>query len=78
MNVKKTLNERISAVVIVFTIAVVSLAILYSIIDYVFAGGVENDDVFLEMPDPKYTECVKDTEYMRFHHWEFLAAMRDE
>ncbi len=78
MNVKKTLNERISAVVIVFTIAVVLLAILYSIIDYVFARGAESDEVFLEMPDPKYTECVRDTEYMRFHHWELLSAMRDE
>jgi hypothetical protein len=78
MDVKRALNERLSAVVIVFTVAIVLLPIIYSVIGYVFARSVGKEPPFLEMPDAKYTECVRDTEYMRFHHWELLVAMRDE
>jgi hypothetical protein len=78
MDVKRTLNERLSTVVIVFMVAILLIPIVYSIVGYVFARSVEKERTFLEMPDAKYTECVKDTEYMRFHHWELLVAMRDE
>jgi hypothetical protein len=78
MDVKRTLNERLSTVVIVFAVAIVLIPIIYSIFGYVSARSVEKERPFLEMPDAKYTECVRETEYMRFHHWELLAAMRDE
>ena len=40
--------------------------------------GDAGDELFLERPDPKYTSCVKDTEYMRYHHWELLRGIREE
>ena len=29
-------------------------------------------EVFLEAPDTRWENCVRDAEYMRFHHWELL------
>jgi hypothetical protein len=45
---------------------------------------VEAGVPFLEMPDPRYTECLKregmieSTEDMRFHHWQLLREVREE
>jgi hypothetical protein len=33
---------------------------------------------FLERPAAKYEKCVRDTEYMRFHHMELLRQIREE
>ena len=33
---------------------------------------------FLEKPDPKYKECVRDTTYMRFNHMDLLLQIRNE
>jgi hypothetical protein len=34
--------------------------------------------VFLERPDPKYDRCLKETRYMRYHHWELLRGIRED
>jgi hypothetical protein len=36
------------------------------------------EGVFLERPDAKYKNCVKETEYMRYHHWELLRGVREQ
>jgi hypothetical protein len=41
-------------------------------------SGDETTVPFLEMPDTIHKTCVKDTEYMRFHHWELLRDVREE
>ena len=33
---------------------------------------------FLERPDQGQRACVKDTEYMRFHHMDYLKEIREE
>ena len=33
---------------------------------------------FLEKPDPKYKECVRDAAYMRFKHMDLLLQIREE
>jgi hypothetical protein len=62
-------------------VALIVLAILfplgYSIIGRVIAHA-EPAEVFLERPDAKYKECVRETEFMRYHHWELLRAIREE
>lgn len=61
---------------------VIILAILipfgYSVVDRVVAQGPDPAELFLEYPDPQYTACVEDTEYMRYHHWELLRRTREE
>lgn len=42
------------------------------------AVAQEGPEPFLEMPDERYQECVRDTTYMRFNHWVLLKEIRDE
>lgn len=50
----------------------------YSVVSSLFAQGGEHTEPFLERPDPKHEECVRETTYMRFHHWELLREVREE
>ena len=53
---------------------VILVPVGYSLLARVAARGAEPP----ERPDPEHTECVKGTEYMRFHHWELLRGLREE
>ncbi|UCC45317.1 MAG: hypothetical protein JSU65_05200 [Candidatus Zixiibacteriota bacterium] len=50
----------------------------YSIISRVIAVGSGPEELFLERPDPQYDTCVRETAYMRYHHWELLKEVREE
>jgi hypothetical protein len=50
----------------------------YSVVSSLFAQEPTMPEVFLERPDPKHENCVKETTYMRFHHWELLREIRKE
>ena len=50
----------------------------YSVISHVFARDIDNERPFFERPDAKYENCIKDTTYMRYHHWELLRTVREE
>jgi hypothetical protein len=58
-------------------IVLVLIPLGYSIVSPLFAGDARAVDVFLERPDPRHESCVRDTTYMRFHHWELLRATRE-
>lgn len=64
-------------ILVVVLVVLVLLPPAYSVIARVLGVG-DSDEPFLEMPDEKHTECVKDTEYMRYHHWELLRGIREE
>jgi len=70
-------NKGNNLVIVIIVIVLILIPLGYSIVGYVFA---RDDDTkpFLQMPDEKYTECVRDTEYMRYHHWELLRGIREE
>ena len=64
---------------LVVVVAVVILSPLgYSIVSSLLAQGAETTEVFLERPGPEYESCVRETTYMRFHHWELLREVREE
>jgi hypothetical protein len=65
-------------VITIILIVVVLIPLAYSVVSRVVAQDAEPADLFLERPDPKHKECVRDTEYMRFHHWELLRSTREE
>lgn len=65
----------ITAVILVLLII---LPLVYSVVSHVFAQSSQVEEPFLQMPDPKYKKCVKETEYMRYHHWELLRGIREE
>lgn len=39
---------------------------------------IESPQPFLERPPEKYENCIRDTEYMRFHHMDYLKEVREE
>ncbi len=59
-------------------ILIILILIVYGVISQVVALGTEPPQVVLERPDSKYDKCVKDTEYMRYHHWELLRGIRED
>lgn len=77
MNGEKMFNERKHILAVVIPVAIILLPLGYSFVSGVFAGS-PSPRPFLERPDAKYESCVRDTEYMRFHHWELLKELRDE
>lgn len=50
----------------------------YSLVSSLFAREAQTHRVFLEKPDTSQRECVRETTYMRYHHWEFLREIREE
>lgn len=74
----KLSNNKSSTVIVVIPIIIILFPFVYSIVSHTSAKDIESARPFLEMPDPKYKNCVKDTEYMRHHHWELLRAVREE
>ena len=59
-------------------IAVILLPLAYSLVSFVTAGGKPSGQPVLERPAPQYEQCVRDTEYMRYHHWELLRDIREQ
>jgi len=58
----------------VVPLALIGVPILWSAATAVFD---QDSGVFLELP-ADHDECVRDTEYMRFHHMDLLLEIRDE
>ena len=50
----------------------------YSVVSRFVPKGAASDEVFLERPAAKYKNCVKETDYMRYHHWELLRQTREQ
>ena len=61
---------------IAIPIVLVLIPLAYSVVSPLFARDAQTVEVFLEMPDPQQESCVRDTTYMRFHHWELLREAR--
>lgn len=77
MSSEKMFNERKHIFAVVIPVVIILLPFGYSIFSAVFAGA-PGPKPFLDRPDAQYESCVRDTEYMRFHHWELLKELRDE
>jgi hypothetical protein len=73
MKIEHMLSKNKSAVAVVALVLIVLSPIAYyGIRDAFFPSA----NPFLEKPDPKYKECVRDTLYMRFHHMDLLKEIR--
>jgi len=75
----KTLKKHLRTITIVAITIVILFPFVYSLFDSLLAKPADSGEVFLVMPDSTlYEECVRETEYMRFHHWELLHQVREE
>ena len=74
MRIEEMLKKNKSTI----TVAILALIILAPIGFYAVRDAIPQDtEAFLEKPDPKYKECVRDTEYMRLQHWVLLKEVRE-
>ncbi len=77
MSNKPIVNRRGSRLIAISVLAIL-LPFGYSALSWAVAQEPAGPQPFLERPDPRYDRCVRDTVYMRFHHWELLRTVRDE
>lgn len=70
--------RRKGTLLTILPIVVVLFPLAYSMVSWVFAQGATPPQGFLDRPDAKYEQCIKETVYMRFHHWELLRGVREE
>lgn len=66
------------SLVVVIPVLLLLLPFGYSLVSALVARKGAAPEAFLERPDPRYESCVKETDYMRFHHWELLRGIREE
>lgn len=78
MDINNIFGRNTGAVSAIILILLIVLPVVYSAVSHVFAGGAPDEEPFLQMPDPMYKNCVEETEYMRYHHWELLRGLREE
>jgi hypothetical protein len=62
----------------VLLIVLLLVPFAYSVVSLFVPKGTASDEVFLERPPAKYKSCVKETDYMRYHHWELLRETREQ
>jgi hypothetical protein len=72
------MSSHTKRIVLTIAVVVILFPFVYSVISSILTGSSEIEEVFLERPDPKYKECVRETEYMRFHHMDLLKEIREE
>lgn len=77
MRLQEILEDRTRTIVAV-SIVIIVLPLAYSLGVYVLVPGSPAGQPFLERPDPKHRRCVRETEYMRFHHMDLLKQIREE
>jgi hypothetical protein len=78
MSAEKQTSSNRKAIAVAVLAAIILFPVGYSIVTYVFARGAADTVPFIEMPDSRYDKCVRETAYMRYHHWELLRQIRDE
>jgi hypothetical protein len=76
MKLMSWLKKNLTTLAVVVPIVVILLPIGYSSARALLSIGGD-DDVFLVIPPEAGTVCVRDTEYMRFHHMNLLKEVRD-
>lgn len=70
-------NKRLG-VVVTALLALTLLPLGSSLVRFAFARGDQMEGTFLEQPDTDEASCVRETEYMRFHHMDLLKQIREE
>lgn len=62
----------------ILLIGLLLVPLAYSVVSRFVPKGTASGEVFLERPSAKYENCVEETDYMRYHHWELLRETREQ
>lgn len=74
----KFLNNNIEVIIMATVALIVLIPLLYSLGIYAYSKNILDLEPFIEKPDEKYDECVKDAKYMRLNHMDLLKEIRNE
>jgi hypothetical protein len=77
MNRRVDPTRKTTLVIAMVATAAILVPVGWSVVRHIAATDKAAVQAFLERPPPRYTECVRETEYMRFHHWELLRKIRE-
>jgi hypothetical protein len=64
--------------VVTLSVLIILFPLGYSVVSNIFTFGSQPAEPFLELPDKNLGQCVRETEYMRFHHMDLLKEIREE
>jgi hypothetical protein len=78
MRHKSTSCETGRARLAVIVPLLVFIPLCFAVVSQVSSNSTDSSSSFLEKPDPKYKDCIREAGYMRFHHWELLRGIREE
>ncbi len=78
MKLSTALNRENRGKAATVLVIIILLPVALSLLGLAFQNGSEAQEVFLEKVDPKWESCVKDPEWMRFHHMDFLMQIRED
>lgn len=67
-----------STIAVAVAVIIILIPLGYSLVSSLRAEEAADTQPFLEMPDPSHTACVRETSYMRYHHWELLRQIRED
>lgn len=71
-------SDRSRIYLIGTAVLLILLPPLFSILFSSRYSSDESSTGFLEMPDAKYKQCVRDKAYMRIHHMDYLKEIREQ
>jgi hypothetical protein len=57
---------------------IILLPVLIALFGMIVPSSGDAAEVFLEDPDPRWENCLRDTEFMRFHHMDLLKETRED
>ena len=70
-------DSRMRVLLALVLVVIILSPFAHSVISRV-ATTPDQPELFLERPDPQHDSCVRETEYMRYHHWELLGEIRED
>jgi hypothetical protein len=77
MSLIRAIKDKPNILALAVAVLLILFPLGFSLFSFVFAGSPDPARPFLEIPGSAGKDCVRDTEYMRFHHWELLREIRD-
>jgi hypothetical protein len=68
-------NSKAVGIAVVIAVLIILFPLAFSIVSLPFSNV---PDPFLEMPDAEMGPCVREKEYMRYHHMDLLKELREK
>lgn len=78
MKLSTALNRENRGKAATVLVIVILLPVIVSLLGLAFQNRSQAQEVFLEKVDPKWQSCVREAEWMRFRHMDFLKQIRED